>query len=132
MDCTALTVVAQPALPAELTAALEVAADFARASKARATQDAYDSDFRIFESWCRPCGLSALPATAESLCAFLADQASLGKRASTLGRRLPAAILCASFATGRSFSSALPAPSVVPSLWRSTSTTSRRRPRGCW
>jgi len=90
MDCTALMVVAQPALPAELTAALEVAADFARASKARATQDAYESDFRIFESWCRPCGLSALPATAESLCAFLADQASLGKRASTLGRRLAA------------------------------------------
>jgi len=90
MDCTALTVVAQPALPAELTAALEVAADFARASKARATQDAYESDIRIFESWCRPCGLSALPATAESLCAFLADQASLGKRASTLGRRLAA------------------------------------------
>ena len=90
MDCTALTVVAQPALPAELTAALEVAADFARASKARATQDAYESDFRIFESWCRSRGLSALPATAESLCAFLADQASLGKRASTLGRRLAA------------------------------------------
>jgi site-specific recombinase XerD len=31
-----------------------------------------------------------LPATAESLCAFLADQATLGKRASTLGRRLAA------------------------------------------
>jgi hypothetical protein len=34
--------------------------------------------------------LGALPATAESLCAFLADQATLGKRASTLGRRLAA------------------------------------------
>ena len=34
--------------------------------------------------------MSALPATAESLCAFLADQATLGKRASTLGRRLGA------------------------------------------
>jgi len=34
--------------------------------------------------------LRALPATAESLCAFLADQATLGKRASTLGRRLAA------------------------------------------
>jgi hypothetical protein len=34
--------------------------------------------------------LSALPATAESLCAFLADQATLGRRASTLGRRLAA------------------------------------------
>ena len=90
MDCTALTVVAQPALPAELTATLELAADFAKASKAKATQDAYESDFRIFESWCRSRGLSALPATAESLCAFLADQATLGKRASTLGRRLAA------------------------------------------
>jgi site-specific recombinase XerD len=90
MDCTALTVVEQPALPAELAATLELAADFARASKARATQDAYESDFRIFESWCRSRGLSALPATAESLCAFLADQATLGKRASTLGRRLAA------------------------------------------
>jgi Phage integrase, N-terminal SAM-like domain len=90
MDCTALTVVEQPALPAELTATLELAADFARASKAKATQEAYGSDFRIFESWCRSRGLSALPATAESLCAFLADEASLGKRASTLGRRLAA------------------------------------------
>jgi site-specific recombinase XerD len=90
MDCTALTVVEQPALPAELTATLDLAADFAKASKAKATQDAYGSDFRIFESWCRSRGLSALPATAESLCAFLADQATLGKRASTLGRRLAA------------------------------------------
>jgi site-specific recombinase XerD len=90
MDCNALTVVEQPALPAELAATLELAADFARASKARATQDAYESDFRIFESWCRSRGLSTLPATAESLCAFLADQATLGKRASTLGRRLAA------------------------------------------
>src|SRR5262249_58130920 len=88
MDCTALTVVEQPALPAELTATLKLAADFAKASKAKATQDAYGSDFRIFESWCCPRGLRALPATAESLCAFLADQATLGKRASTLGRRL--------------------------------------------
>jgi hypothetical protein len=63
----------QPALPAELTATLELAADFAKASKAKATQDAYGSDFRIFESWCCPRGLKALPATAESLCAFLAD-----------------------------------------------------------
>jgi site-specific recombinase XerD len=83
-------VVEQPALPAELTATLELAADFAKASKAKATQDAYGSDFRIFESWCCPRGLRALPATAESLCAFLADQATLGKRASTLGRRLAA------------------------------------------
>jgi site-specific recombinase XerD len=85
-----ITVVEQLALRAELTATLELAADFAKASKAKATQDAYASDFRIFESWCRPRGLRALPATAESLCAFLADEASAGRRASTLSRRLAA------------------------------------------
>jgi site-specific recombinase XerD len=90
MGCTDIAIIEQPALPAELTTTLELAADFARASKAKATQEAYGSDFRIFESWCRSRGLSALPATAESLCAFLADQATLGKRASTLGRRLAA------------------------------------------
>src|SRR5215831_283679 len=90
MGCTDIAVIEQPALPAELTATLELAADFAKASKAKATQEAYGSDFRIFESWCRPRGLRALPATAESLCAFLADEASAGRRASTLGRRLAA------------------------------------------
>src|SRR5262245_61568520 len=90
MDCTALIVVEQPALPAELAATLELANDFAKASKAKATQAAYESDFRIFDSWCRPRGLNALPATAESLCAFLADEAAAGRRASTLGRRLAA------------------------------------------
>jgi Phage integrase, N-terminal SAM-like domain len=72
------------------TATLELAADFAKASKAPATQAAYSSDFRIFEPWCLKRGLSSLPASAESLCAFLADEASAGRRASTLGRRLAA------------------------------------------
>jgi hypothetical protein len=89
-DRTALIVVEQPALPAELTATLELAADFAKASKAKATQEAYGSDFRIFDSWCRARGLVSLPATPESLCAFLADEASARRRASTLGRRLAA------------------------------------------
>jgi hypothetical protein len=44
---TALTVLEPPALPAELIAPLKLAADFARASKAPATQAAYGSDFRI-------------------------------------------------------------------------------------
>src|SRR6266567_3708691 len=90
MAMNTLTIIEQPALPVELTATLELAADFANASKAPATQAAYGSDFRIFESWCLKCGLSSLPASAESLCAFLADEASAGRRASTLGRRLAA------------------------------------------
>jgi site-specific recombinase XerD len=87
---TALVVLEQPALPAELAATLGLAADFAKASKAKATQDAYTSDWRIFELWCRARGLSALPASAAALCGFLADEASAGRRASTLGRRLAA------------------------------------------
>jgi hypothetical protein len=75
---TALTVLEPPALPAELIAPLKLAADFARASKAPATQAAYGSDFRIFEIWCAARGISALPASAESLCAFLADEAAAG------------------------------------------------------
>ena len=49
MDCTDIAIIEQPALPAELTATRELAADFAKASKAKATQEAYASDFRIFE-----------------------------------------------------------------------------------
>jgi site-specific recombinase XerD len=89
-DCTALVAVEQPALPVTFEAELELASDFARASKAKATQAAYESDFRIFESWCRQRGLNALPALPATVCAFLATQAGLGKRASTLGRRLAA------------------------------------------
>jgi site-specific recombinase XerD len=87
---TGLTVLEPPSLPADLTAPLKLAADFAKASKAPATQAAYGSDFRIFEAWCRQRGLRALPVTAAALCGFLADEAAAGKRASTLGRRLAA------------------------------------------
>jgi site-specific recombinase XerD len=90
MDTAALMVVEQPALPAELTATLELAADFAKASKAKATLEAYASDWRIFDAWCGRRGLGALPATPAAVCGFLADEASAGKRASTLGRRLAA------------------------------------------
>jgi integrase len=71
-------------------AELELASDFAKASKSKATLAAYGSDFRIFESWCRGRGLTALPASSESVVAFLAAQATAGKRASTLQRRLAA------------------------------------------
>jgi site-specific recombinase XerD len=87
---TALAVLEPPQLPAGLIAPLKLAADFAKASKAPATQTAYGSDFRIFEAWCAARGISALPATAAALCGFLADEAAAGRRASTLGRRLAA------------------------------------------
>ncbi len=89
---TDLVVIEQPHLhlPVAFEAELELASDFAKASKAQSTQDAYASDFRIFQRWCLERGLSALPTAAGTICAFLAAQASLGKKASTLGRRLAA------------------------------------------
>jgi site-specific recombinase XerD len=87
---TALIVYGPSPLPTEFTEALELAHDFARASKAKATQEAYASDWRIFGAWCRERGLGVLPAAPETVCAFLADEATAGKRASTFGRRLAA------------------------------------------
>jgi site-specific recombinase XerD len=78
------------ALPVELTATLELAADFARASKAKATQQAYASDLRIFEAWCAARGLNALPPSPATLAAFLAAEAQRGRRPSTISRRLAA------------------------------------------
>jgi site-specific recombinase XerD len=86
----ALVTIEQPALPVELTATLELAADFAKASKSKATLAAYGSDWRIFDAWCSARGLDALPASAAAVAAFLADEATTGRRASTLGRRLAA------------------------------------------
>jgi site-specific recombinase XerD len=86
----ALTIIEQPYLPVAYVAELELASDFARASKAKSTQTAYSSDFRIFDCWARARGLTSLPATPATVCAFLAAQVSFGKRASTLSRRLAA------------------------------------------
>jgi hypothetical protein len=76
---TALVLVERPALPVEFAEELQLASDFARASKAKATQDAYASDFRIFEAWCRQRGLSALPATAATVCAVSAAPSRSGQ-----------------------------------------------------
>jgi site-specific recombinase XerD len=86
----ALVTLERPYLPVAYVAELELASDFAKASKAKSTLQAYGSDFRIFEGWCRGRGLTALPATCEAVCGFLAQQAQAGKRASTLQRRLAA------------------------------------------
>jgi site-specific recombinase XerD len=88
---TALIIIEPPAaLPAELTATLELAADFAKASKAKSTVEAYRSDLAIFTAWCGARGLCPLPPTPATLCMFLADEAAQGKRPSTISRRLAA------------------------------------------
>jgi site-specific recombinase XerD len=69
---------------------LRRAGELAREEKALATRRAYRSDFRVFKAWCQGRGVSALPAAAEAVAAFLAHDVEVGSRPSTLGRRLAA------------------------------------------
>jgi site-specific recombinase XerD len=80
----------QAGSPVAYVEALDLADDFAKASKSAATQRAYRSDAAIFAAWCLARGLAPLPAAADTVAAFLADQAATGARPSTLGRRLAA------------------------------------------
>ncbi len=54
---------------------------------APATIKSYRSDVTIFVTWCAEHGLSALPASSQTVCAFLADQAN-GHFPSSVQRRL--------------------------------------------
>lgn len=72
-----------PALPLE---DIEAAANFAKL-ESPATRAAYRSDFQIFSSWCASRGVSALPASAETVAGFLASQARAGLAASTISHR---------------------------------------------
>jgi site-specific recombinase XerD len=76
-----------PSLP---VADLDRATEFARAEKAASTRKAYQSDFSIFRHWCLPRGVSALPASPETVAAFLAYEAQSGVRPSTITRRCAA------------------------------------------
>jgi hypothetical protein len=60
----ALVIVERAGPLVELAATLELAADFARASKAKTTLAAYRSDWRVFEGWCQERGLAWLAAKA--------------------------------------------------------------------
>ena len=73
-------------------AAVEHAAirSYVENEKAAGTRRAYRSDFRIFSTWCSDRDLSAVPATADTVAAFLAAEADAGVKTSTIGRRLAA------------------------------------------
>jgi Phage integrase, N-terminal SAM-like domain len=74
-------------LPAREVAA---AVEYARAEKAAATRRTYRSDFEIFRAWCAERHVSVLPASPESVAAFLAQEAERQVRPSTIGRRVAA------------------------------------------
>lgn len=74
-------------LPAETAAIVRA---YQQASKADATIRAYTSDAKVFQAWCARYGFRSLPASAETVAAFLAHEAEAGRSASTIGRRLAA------------------------------------------
>jgi site-specific recombinase XerD len=88
---TSLTVI-EPTenLPAALGPDLAAAVDLAKAEKALSTRKAYGTDFRIFKAWCDGKGVSSLPASPETVAAFLAHETGNGTKPSTLGRRIAA------------------------------------------
>lgn len=75
-----------PAIAADLSAAIELA----KAEKSEATRKAYGTDFRLFREWCEGKGADALPASPETVAAFLAADMATGTKPSTLGRRVAA------------------------------------------
>lgn len=77
-------------LPAALGSELAAAVAYAKAEKAPATRKAYETDFRLFRAWCEAKGVSALPASPETLAAYLAHGAAEGAMVSTLSRRVAA------------------------------------------
>lgn len=63
---------------------------FVAESTASSTRKAYQSDARIFVSWCNKHGVTALPGSSATIADFLADQANDGVSPSTLNRRVAA------------------------------------------
>lgn len=74
-------------LPAEAAAIVRA---YQQASKADSTVRAYRSDVLVFQAWCARFGFRSLPASPETVAAFLAHEAEAGRSASTIGRRLAA------------------------------------------
>ena len=65
-------------------------AHYFAARHATATRRAYRSDWTLYAAWCDARGLGALPATPETVAAFLACEADAGRKVSTIRRRVAA------------------------------------------
>ncbi|MDB4222934.1 site-specific integrase [Granulosicoccus sp.] len=73
-----------------LLSALASARDYATASRSNATWRAYRHDWQRFVTWCESVNQTALPASATTICAFIATEADSGLAVATLTRRLAA------------------------------------------
>lgn len=73
-----------------LEQAAGAASAFVQASKSAATRKAYQADARDFSAWCQRHGLDPLPATVDTVAAYLASLATSGLKSSTITRRVAA------------------------------------------
>lgn len=69
---------------------LDAAVDYAKAELSDATRRAYAADWRHFSAWCSIMARHVLPATPETVAAYLASVADGGARISTVTRRAAA------------------------------------------
>ena len=67
---------------------IQKANDLIRAAKAPSTRKAYQSDFRIFESWCAAHGLASLPSAPQTIALYIASCVVAGLAPATIARRL--------------------------------------------
>jgi site-specific recombinase XerD len=87
-DPMALTAIDTPAL--SLQPVIEQAKQFFQQTKASNTRQAYQSDWRAFETWCNEHGLTALPAAPEVAACYLTACAMRGLKVTTIRRHLSA------------------------------------------
>lgn len=90
----ALSLPASVAHEARLPSALVTAAsDFIAAARAPNTRKAYARAWRAFGDWCETHGRATLPASLETVAAWMADLATLGKTPATINTYLAAVVV---------------------------------------
>jgi integrase len=67
---------------------IQKANDLIRAAKAPSTRKAYQSDFRIYDSWCTDHGLTSLPSAPETIALYIASWVVARLAPATIARRL--------------------------------------------
>ena len=67
---------------------IQKANDLIRAAKAPSTRKAYQSDFRIYDSWCTDHGLTSLPSNPETIALYIASCVVARLAPATIARRL--------------------------------------------
>jgi site-specific recombinase XerD len=67
---------------------IQKANDLIRAAKAPSTRKAYQTDFRIYDSWCTDHGLTSLPSAPETIALYIASCVVAHLAPATIARRL--------------------------------------------